>query len=208
MGDPVDSSTAPWLEPVRGGHLNPALLALPGIEQLRAALAGYQPRSPISHLTGMQLIEAGLGTAVFEMPLSDWLCALQGAISIGPLAIVADSALGAAVESGLPAATPFVTSELSIRKLGPVQPGASVVARGSLLTARRAIALSEVSLTDAHGGLLAHGSSLCFVLPQLSGGSKGAPRTRTELARTILSIRTCLHPRLAPARVGRSPRMR
>ena len=144
---------------------------------MRARLAGYQPRSPISHLTGVQLIEAGIGTAVFEMPLSDWLCALQGAISIGPLAIVADAALGAAVESGLPAATPFVTSELSIRKLGPVQPGASVVARGSLLTARRAIALSEVSLTDAHGRLLAHGSSLCFVLPQLSG----VPEPPTQL---------------------------
>ena len=165
----MNSSTPPWLEPVRGGHLNPALLALPGIEQLRARLAGYQPRSPIAHLTGVQLIEAGIGSAVFEMPLSDWLCALQGAISIGPLAIVADAALGAAVESGLPAATPFVTSELSIRKLGPVQPRGSVIARGSLLTARRAIALSEASLTDAHGRLLAHGSSLCFVLPQLSG---------------------------------------
>ena len=186
MGDPVsvDSSIPPWLEPVRGGHLNPALLALPGIEQLRAALAGYQPRSPISHLTGMQLIEAGIGTAVFEMPLSDWLCAPQGAISIGPLALVADTALGAAVQSGLPAATPFVTSELSIRKLGPVQPGASVVARGSLLTARRAIALSEVSLTDAHGGLLAHGSSLCFVLPKLSRVAE-SPAQLEPVERTV-----------------------
>ena len=43
-----------------------------------------------------------------------------------------------------------------------------MVARGSLLTARHTIALSEVSLTDAHGRLLAHGSSLCFVLSQLS----------------------------------------
>ena len=76
----MNSSTPPWLEPARGGHLNPALLALPGIEQLRARLAGYQPRSPIAHLTGVQLIEAGIGSAVFEMPLSDWLCALQGAI--------------------------------------------------------------------------------------------------------------------------------
>ena len=116
----------------------------------------------------MQLVEASIGTAVFEMPLSGWLRALQGAISIGPLAIVADNALGAAVRSGLPAATPFITAELSIRMLAPAQPGASVVARGSLLTARRTIALCEVSLTDAHGRLLAHGSSRCFVLSQLS----------------------------------------
>ena len=47
-----------------------------------------------------------------------------------------------------------------------------------MLTARGAIALSEVSLTDAHGRLLAHGSSLCFVLPQLSGVPE--PQTQPE----------------------------
>jgi uncharacterized protein (TIGR00369 family) len=84
------------------------------------------------------------------------------------LAIAADAALGCAVQSGLPAATPFTTSELSLRMLAPALPGASVIARGELIHARRRIALSQVSLTDAHGRLLAHGSSLCFVLAQLS----------------------------------------
>jgi uncharacterized protein (TIGR00369 family) len=83
-------------------------------------------------------------------------------------AIVADAALGCAVQSGVPAATPFTTSELWLRMLAPAQPGGSVIARGELLHARRRIALSQVSLTDAHGRLLAHGSSLCFVLKQLS----------------------------------------
>ena len=165
----ADSSVPPWSEPARGEHLNPALLGLSGIELLRAALAGYQSRPPISRLTGMKLVEVGVGTTVFEMPLSGWLRTLQGAISIGPLAIVADNALGAAVQSGLPAATPFITTELSIQMLAPARPGVSAIARGSLLTARRTIALSEASLTDARGHQLAHCSSLCFVLPQLSG---------------------------------------
>lgn len=113
-------------------------------------------------------MEVGIGTAVFEMPLTGWLRAPQGGISIGPLALVADAALGCAVQSGLPAATPFTTSELSLRLLAPARPGSSVIATGRLLHARRRIALSEVSLTDGNGRLLAHGSSLCFVLPQLS----------------------------------------
>jgi uncharacterized protein (TIGR00369 family) len=117
---------------------------------------------------GLRLVEVGIGSAVFEMPLSGWLRAPQGGISIGPLAIVADAALGCAVQSGLPPATPFTTSELSLRMLAPAQPGETVVARGELLHARRRIALSQVSLTDSHGRLLAHGSSLCFLLPQLS----------------------------------------
>lgn len=157
-----------WSGPVRGGHPDPALFGLPGVEQLRAALAGHQPRAPLSYLTGLRLVEVGIGTAVFEMPLSGWLRAPQGGISIGPLAIAADAALGCAVQSGLPAATPFTTAELSLQMLAPAQPGTSVIARGELIHARRRIALSEVSLTDAHGRLLAHGSSLCFVLPQLS----------------------------------------
>lgn len=146
---------------------------------MRAALAGYQPRAPLSHLVGLLLVEVGIGSAVFEMPLSAWLRAPQGGISIGPLAIVADAALGCAVQSGLPAATPFTTSELSLRMLAPAQPGETVVARGELVHARRRIALSEVSLTDSHGRLLAHGSSLCFVLPQLSP----LPEPPTELVR-------------------------
>jgi uncharacterized protein (TIGR00369 family) len=114
------------------------------------------------------MVEVGIGSAVFEMPLSEWLCTPQGTISIGALAIPADAALGCAVQSGLPPATPFTTSELSLRVLAPAPPGGSVIARSRLVHARRTIALSEVSLTDARGRLLAHGSSLCFVLPALS----------------------------------------
>jgi uncharacterized protein (TIGR00369 family) len=169
MSDGVSVDPVPvWCEPVRGGHPDSALLGLPGVEQLRAALAGYQPRAPLSYLTGLQLVEVGIGTAMFELPLSGWLRAPQGGISIGPLAIAADAALGCAVLSGLPAATPLTTSELSLRMLAPAQTGRSVIARGELIHARRRIALAQVSLTDAHGRLLAHGSSLCFVLPQLS----------------------------------------
>ena len=155
------------------------VFGLPGLYQLRAALAGYQPRPPLSHLIGLRLVEVGIGSAVFEMPLSGWLRAPQGGISIGPLAIVADAALGCAVLSGLPPATPFTTSELSLRMLAPAQPGETVIASGELLHARRTIALSQVSLTDSHGRLLAHGSSLCFVSPQLSP----LPEPPSELVR-------------------------
>jgi uncharacterized protein (TIGR00369 family) len=164
----ADPPVPPFSEPVRGAHAHPALFALSGIDQLRALLDGHQPQPPIAHLTGSRLVEVGIGTAVFEMPLSDWLRAPQGAISIGPLAIVADAALGCAVQTGIPAATPFTTSELSLRMLAPARPAGSVIARGELIHARRRIALSQVSLTDERGRLLAHGSSLCFVQEQLS----------------------------------------
>jgi acyl-coenzyme A thioesterase PaaI-like protein len=117
---------------------------------------------------GNRFIEVGVGSAVFEMPLSEWLCGPHGAISIGTLAIPADAALGCPVQSGLPPGTPLTTSELSLRVLAPARPGTAVIVRGRLLHARRSLALSEVSLIDGNGRTLAHGSSLCFILPSLS----------------------------------------
>jgi uncharacterized protein (TIGR00369 family) len=158
----------PWREPVRGGHADPAFFGLSGAEQLTKLLDGELPPPPISHLTGMRLSEFDAGTAAFTMPLTDWLCSPQGAISIGPLTMPADAAVACAIQTRLPPATPFTTSELSLRLLSPVHPGGTVTARGRLIQARRTIALAEVTVTDEPGRLLAHGSSLCFIGAPLS----------------------------------------
>jgi uncharacterized protein (TIGR00369 family) len=173
---------AVWQEPVRGGHPTPGVEQLPGLERLREQLAaaGNFPAPPLGHLTGMRMVEVGIGSAVFEMPLTGWLRSPQGAISIGPLAIPADAVLALAIISTLPAGGQLTTSELSLRMLAPARPGGRVVARGSLLHARRTIALSEATLTDEHGRLLAHGTSLCFILegsgaPGPSNGEQADP---------------------------------
>ena len=164
---PTTGPLPPWQEPVRGEYADPRTFALSGIEQLRANFAtGRLP--PLGHLTGLRLVEVGVGSATFELPLSRWLCAPQGAISIGPMAFAADAALACAIQTGLPPATPFTTSELSLRVLAPAPVDGLLVARGHLVHARRTISLSDVSITDAHGRLIAHGSSLCFMQPALS----------------------------------------
>ena len=126
-------------------------------------LAGHTPRPPISRLTGMQLVEVGEGTAAFRIPLTEWLCAPQGAISIGPITMPADAAVACAIQTVLGPATPFTTSELSLRLLSPVHPGGSLTARGKLIQSRRTIALAEVTVFDEHERIVAHGSSMCFV---------------------------------------------
>lgn len=134
-----------------------------GGDQLRAMLAGAIPQPPISHLVGTRLVHVGAGTAAFAMPLTEWLCSPQGAISIGAMAMPADAAVACAIQTELPPATPFTTSELSLRLLSPVGPGGSITARGRLIQLRRRLALAEVSLTDDRQQLVAHGSSLVFV---------------------------------------------
>jgi uncharacterized protein (TIGR00369 family) len=165
--------TSPWQEPVRGGHPEASLLSLSGIEQLRMMLDGRAPPPPISHLTGMSITEVGTESAVFTMPASQWLATPQGPIQIGTLCVLADGPLGCAVQAALPAGTLYTTAELSMRLLAPAYPGGTLTARGSLVQARRTLALSEAYVEDDRGRLLAHGSSLCFLIPP--DGSRPQP---------------------------------
>jgi uncharacterized protein (TIGR00369 family) len=172
----VDPRSEAWREPVRGGYPDAALFALPGIDQLRASLEGRSPLSPLSHLVGMKLTEVGAGKATFRMPASRWLLSPQGAIAVGTLAILADGPLGCAVQTALPPATAYTTSELSLRVVRPARIGAVLTAKGQLVYAGRRIALSEVLVEDDEGRLVAQGSSLCFVFPPES--PPPAPPTR------------------------------
>jgi uncharacterized protein (TIGR00369 family) len=173
--------TSPWQEPVRGGHPAASLLSLPGIEQLRMMLDGRAPRPPISHLTGMKIAEVGANSAVFTMPASQWLATPQGPIQIGTLCVLADGPLGCAVQTALPAGTLYTTSELSLRLLAPAYPGGTLTARGSLLQARRRLALSEAYVQDDRGHVLAHCSSLCFLIP--TDSSRPQPHANAPAAR-------------------------
>jgi uncharacterized protein (TIGR00369 family) len=156
----------PWEEPVRGGYPDPSLLLRPGIEQPGEMLAGRTPAPPISRLTGMRLTAVGDGTATFELPLTDWLRAPQGAISIGPLVIPADAAMAVAIQTRLPPRTPFSTSELTLRLLAPARPGARLRVTGKVIQVRQRIALAEGELVDEDDRLIAHGSTLCLMQPE------------------------------------------
>ena len=101
------------------------------------------------------------------MPASSWLLAPQGVIANGTLAVLADGPLGCAIQTTLPPATPYTTSELSLRLVQPAHAGGTLTARGRLVHAKRSLGLSEVFIHDQEGRLLAHGSSLCFILPSV-----------------------------------------
>ena len=178
----VRTTVGPWEEPARGGFPAPSLFLSSGLDQLRAIIDGRSPRPPIHHLTGLRPVEAGAGSACFSMPASRWLLCPQGVISNGMLAVLADAPLGCAVQSALPAATPYSTSELSLRLVQPAHPGGVFTARGRLVHAKRSLGLAEVFVQDQDGRLLAHGSSLCFIRPPLeadAGAVDEQPRLLT-----------------------------
>jgi uncharacterized protein (TIGR00369 family) len=167
---------AVWQEPVRGGHPDGRFLPMTGLELLRFQMSDPAfPRPPLQHLTGLKIVDVGLGSATFEMPLTPWLRSPQGAIGIGPLTIPADAALALSILSTLPAGHRVATSELSLRVLTPARPEGRAIARGSVIQTRRTIGLSEATVTDEHGRMLAHGTSLCFIV---APGSDGGPASR------------------------------
>ena len=157
----------PWQEPVRGGYPDPRLLTLPGIDQLGELLSGRMPQPPISRLTGMRLVAVDAGTATFELPMTGWLRSPQGAISIGPLVMPADAAMACAIQTTLPPRTPFTTSELTLRLLAPARPDGRLTVRGRVIQTRQRIALAEASLIDHEDRLIAHGSTLCLMQPEV-----------------------------------------
>ena len=150
---------------MRGGYPDPAAFALPGLEQLRSLLAGKAPQPPLSRLTGLKLTEVGAGTATFVMPASPWLRTPEGVMTLGTLAVLADGPLACAVLSALPPATASTTSELTLRALRPVRMGTTLTAKAHVIYTGRTVALSDVSIEDHEGRLVAHGSSLLFVFP-------------------------------------------
>ncbi len=122
-----EDDDAPWRAPVRGGHPDAALAARPGIEFLRALLAGETPSPPLARLTGMQPVTLTADSARYTMPLSPWLCGDDGRVPLGVLAIPADAAMACAIIADLPAGTAITTSELALRQVRPARPGATVV---------------------------------------------------------------------------------
>lgn len=157
-----------WEEPVRGEYAEPGLLALPGIEQLRSALKRNGPIPPITHLTGLMPTDFSLGGAAFVLPATGWLRSPMGPIAGGMLALPADGALGCAIQTGLPAATPYATSELSMNFIRPAGvESETFIARGRLIHGGRSLALSEATVQDSRGRLLAFASSRCYVFPPL-----------------------------------------
>jgi uncharacterized protein (TIGR00369 family) len=177
------TSSEPWQEPVRGGFPEPSLFLSSGIDQLRAMIAGHCPAPPIARLTGMRPVEVGAGSASFAMPASHWLLSPQGLIANGTLAVLADGPLGCAIQTTLPPATPYTTSELSLRLVQPAHAGGALTARGRLVHAKRSLGLSEVFIQDQDGRLLAHGRSLCIILPAVQPDPGAREEQVTELTK-------------------------
>jgi uncharacterized protein (TIGR00369 family) len=155
-------------EPVRGRFAyleHPWLLSLSGLEQMRRFQRKEIPYGPLFYLCGGDLMEAGPGTATFAMPAGPWLQSSAGVMTGGVQALIADASLGGALLTTFEPRTALATSELSMNFLRPATTDSgSLIARAKLIQAGRSQGLTEASLEDGRGHLLAHATSRCVIM--------------------------------------------
>jgi uncharacterized protein (TIGR00369 family) len=157
-----------WRETVRGGYADRSVLGFDGLERMRLTIAGRLPAPPIHHLTGLTPVEAGEGSSTFTMPASPWWRTPAGLFSAGTMAFLADAPLGSAIVTTSPPGQLIVTSDLSMSYLRPASTeSGELIGRARLIHTGKRVALSEIVVEDAHGRMLAHGTTRCFLFEPL-----------------------------------------
>ncbi|MDA5281690.1 PaaI family thioesterase [Streptomyces sp. Isolate_45] len=144
----------------------PELLAMSGLDVLRAAAKGDLPAASIMSTLGFRLTEVGDGYTVFEGDPGDHLLNPMGTVHGGFLATLLDSALGSAVMTRLPAGTAYTTVQLGVHMIRPVFADTPALrCEGTVLHVGRTTATAEARVTGTRDGkLYAHGTTTCAVL--------------------------------------------
>jgi uncharacterized protein (TIGR00369 family) len=129
-----------------------------GLDFMHAMIAGTLPQAPIHALLGVSLAEAEPGRAVYVCTPDSFHYNPMGGVHGGLMALMIDSAGGAAAQSTM--AKGFSTTAINLtvdyfrplgRATGPVR------CEGKVRRAGRQIVLIDCALTDRAGNLLARG---------------------------------------------------
>jgi uncharacterized protein (TIGR00369 family) len=137
-----------------------------GLDLLRRLIAGEYPAPPIAGVLNFTIVEAEPGRALFRgLPNERHLNPLGG-IHGGWTATIMDSALACAVQTTLEIGEAYTTAEFKVNLVRPITPRTGeVTCEGRVVHRGRTLAVSEASLKDASGKLLAFGTETCSIFP-------------------------------------------
>ena len=128
---------------------------------MRAFQRGLVLPSPVNHLVGARLTQAGSGTAAISLPLSPWLQLGDGTVDFR---VAVELAAYAAVMTTAPGGYEVIPATLALHHLRPCTLGSeSVIARARVLNTSRTFTVVEVLVEDALGRALAHASGSALV---------------------------------------------
>lgn len=149
-----------------------------GFAWLQALARGELPPPPAAQLVGLELVELERGRVVFAMTPGERHYNPMGVVHGGIITTILDTAMGCAVQSLLPSATGYTTTDLHVTFTRAVTAATGrVFAEGRSLHAGKRLATAEGRLTDGEGRLLAHAVTSCFVMAPAPRGEPERPST-------------------------------
>ena len=147
-----------------------AAARMSGLEFLQSIGAGTLGRPPALDTLAIDPVEVQEGRAIFEMTPAEWHYNPIGGVHGGVLAALADTALGCAVHSRLPAGTGYSTLEVKLNFVRPVTTETGRIrCIGQVLSLGRRAATAEARITDSNGKLYAHATTTCLLIPMETG---------------------------------------
>lgn len=137
-----------------------------GLELLQRLIEGEYPAPPIAQQMFFSLTEVEEGRAVFRGMPNDKLLNPLGSVHGGWAATLMDSALACAVQTLLAKGEGYTTVEFKVNLTRPILPKTGeVVCEGRVVHKGRTLAVSEATLKDQSGKLLAFGTETCTIFP-------------------------------------------
>lgn len=141
------------------------IMAMPGIEAMRALIAGKFPAPSIATTLNFRLVEVDFGYAVFEGKPNDAVLNPMGIVHGGWTMTLIDSACGCAGHTTLPAGVGYGTLETKANMVRQIKADTGILrVEGRVLAQGRTIITAEAKITDARGKLYAHGTSTCMII--------------------------------------------
>jgi uncharacterized protein (TIGR00369 family) len=156
------SRTFSWHDPAATAS---AGMALPGLDFIRAIVAGELPPPPIAELLGFEIVEAERGRAVFAVEPAEWMYNPIGMVHGGVAATLLDSCMGCAVHTTLDSGVGYTTTDLQVRYIRAMSDVTGrVLAEGRVVHAGRRTATAEGRIfAESDETLIAHGSTGCAI---------------------------------------------
>jgi uncharacterized protein (TIGR00369 family) len=161
--DPPDPYLRPWPRTLLSGD---AWRRMTGLQLMQAFVADELPLPPIHHLTGLRPVAAEEGSSTFVLPATHWLCSPLGRVEGGFVAMLADSAIGAAVQTTLPPAIAYASVDLKVTYHRPAFPdGRDLVARAEVTHRGASLASAMTVVRNAEGKPVASAVGSVLILP-------------------------------------------
>jgi uncharacterized protein (TIGR00369 family) len=137
--------------------------SITGLEMLQAIIDGDLPHPSIASTIPMTFREVENGRVLFEAQAGEQHMNPLGGTHGGFVATVLDSVTGCAIHSTLEAGASFATIELSVKMMRPVPRDVPLIAEAKVLNISRSLGVSQGSLKDENGKLLAHATCTCMI---------------------------------------------